>query len=211
MIDLKVVATNERAPLGYLPLAHTHDDSELLRSPLQLVLIQLISTPDTKAFSAKVLTMKVGPNEQTTRAVTEIQILSASRKEDVPSGFKRLPLVRHIHVHVSLYAKCCHCPSSLQLGILMGSVSATKWGMLARGRPLNLPYSWFQKPQLSKDFLWGGGGDFILHVMVHVETDHLFAGIRSIHSRLLPGMCDQVFRLTHFVNMPLLPLWLVLV
>ena len=101
VIDLKVVGTNERAPLSYLPLAHTHDDSELLRSPLQLVLIQLISTPDTKAFSQKVLTMKVGPNEQTTRAVTEIQILSASRKEDVPSGFKRLPLVRHIlYIHV---------------------------------------------------------------------------------------------------------------
>lgn len=96
VIDLKVVGTSDRAPLGYLPLAHTHDDSELLTSPLQLVLIQLISTLDTKAFSAKVLTMKVGPNEQTTRAVTEIQILSASRKEDVPAGFKRLPLVLHI-------------------------------------------------------------------------------------------------------------------
>lgn len=47
--------------------------------------------PDTKAFSSKVLTIKVGPHEQTTRAVTELKVLSASRKEDVPTGFTRLP------------------------------------------------------------------------------------------------------------------------
>ena len=46
---------------------------------------------DTKAFSHKVLTIRVGANEETTRAVTDIQILSASRKEDVPAGFTRLP------------------------------------------------------------------------------------------------------------------------
>ena len=28
LIDLKVVPANDRSPLGYLPLAHTHDDSE---------------------------------------------------------------------------------------------------------------------------------------------------------------------------------------
>jgi hypothetical protein len=35
--------------------------------------------------------MKVAPHEQATRAVRELQILSASRKEDVQLGFTRLP------------------------------------------------------------------------------------------------------------------------
>lgn len=122
--------------------------------------------------------MKVGPNEQTTRAVTEIQILSASRKEDVPTGFKRLPLVRH--TCITLWKVLSLPLLLLQLVISMGSVSATKWGMLARRRPLNLPYSWLQKPQLSKDCLCvcrGEGGDFIPHVVMHVKTDHFLSGI----------------------------------
>jgi hypothetical protein len=72
LVDLKVILSNDRSPLGYLPLAHTHDDN-------------------TKAFSHKVLVMKVAPHEQATRAVRELQILSASRKEDVQLGFTRLP------------------------------------------------------------------------------------------------------------------------
>jgi hypothetical protein len=71
-VDLKVVPASERSPFGYYPLAHTHDDN-------------------TKAFSHKVLTIKVDHPEQTTRAVTDLQILSATRKEDVPTGFTRLP------------------------------------------------------------------------------------------------------------------------
>ena len=46
---------------------------------------------DAKAFSSKVLAMKLEPYEEATSAVTRLQILSPGKKEDVPFGYSRLP------------------------------------------------------------------------------------------------------------------------
>ena len=46
---------------------------------------------DTKAFSSKQLLAKFTPLEQATHAVTDLVVLSPSRKEDVPGGYRRLP------------------------------------------------------------------------------------------------------------------------
>ena len=48
---------------------------------------------DTKAFSSKQLLAKFTPLEEVTQAVTDLVVLSASRKEDVPAGYRRLPYV----------------------------------------------------------------------------------------------------------------------
>ena len=48
---------------------------------------------DTKAFSSKQLLAEFTPLEQATQAVTDIVVLSPSRKEDVPAGYRRLPYV----------------------------------------------------------------------------------------------------------------------
>ena len=48
---------------------------------------------DTKAFSSKQLLAKFTPLEEVTQAVTDLVVLSASRKEDVPVGYRRLPYV----------------------------------------------------------------------------------------------------------------------
>ena len=50
-----------------------------------------VSPADTKAFSSKLLVIKVSPRELTDKAVTNVVVLSASRKEDVPAHFTRLP------------------------------------------------------------------------------------------------------------------------
>lgn len=46
---------------------------------------------DSKAFSTKQILAKFVPLEQATYALTDILVLSPSRKEDVPAGYKRLP------------------------------------------------------------------------------------------------------------------------
>ena len=48
---------------------------------------------DTKAFSSNQLLAEFTPLEQATQAVTDIVVLSPSRKEDVPAGYRRLPYV----------------------------------------------------------------------------------------------------------------------
>ena len=51
------------------------------------------SYTDTKAFSSKQLLAKFTPLEEATQAVTDIVVLSPSRKEDVPTKYQRLPYV----------------------------------------------------------------------------------------------------------------------
>ena len=46
---------------------------------------------DTKAFSSKQLLAKFTPLEEVTQAVTDLVVLSPSKKEDVPAGYRRLP------------------------------------------------------------------------------------------------------------------------
>ena len=50
----------------------------------------LLSSPDTKAFSSKQLLAKFTPLEQATRAITDVVVLSAAKKEDVPPKYTRL-------------------------------------------------------------------------------------------------------------------------
>ncbi len=50
-----------------------------------------LSLSGTKVFSSKQLLAKFEPLEGAKKAVTDIVILSASRKEDVPAGYIRLP------------------------------------------------------------------------------------------------------------------------
>ena len=70
--DMKVQSTADRAPLGYLPVNNNCDDGN-------------------KTFSHKQLLVRFCAPEQAQEAVSDIVILSAHKKEDVPSGFKRLP------------------------------------------------------------------------------------------------------------------------
>jgi len=72
LVELKVVSSSEKPTYGYAPLAFTHDDNN-------------------KAFSTKQILAKFVPLEQATYALTDILVLSPSRKEDVPAGYKRLP------------------------------------------------------------------------------------------------------------------------
>ena len=46
---------------------------------------------DSKVFSTKQILAQFVPLEQATYALTDILVLSPSRKEDVPTGYKRLP------------------------------------------------------------------------------------------------------------------------
>ena len=57
----------------------------------------LNSYVDTKAFSSKQLLAKFTPLEEATQAVTGVVVLSPSRKEDVPAGYRRLPYVYSKH------------------------------------------------------------------------------------------------------------------
>lgn len=52
-----------------------------------------LSPSDTKVFSTKQILAKYVPLEEVKKAVTDIVILSASKKEDVPPGYTRLPYV----------------------------------------------------------------------------------------------------------------------
>ena len=70
--DMKVLPTTDRAPLGYLPVNNNYDDGN-------------------KTFSQKQLLVRFSAPEQAKEAVSDVVILSAHKKEDVPSGFKRLP------------------------------------------------------------------------------------------------------------------------
>ena len=47
--------------------------------------------PDSKPFSSKVIALKVDPLEQATQAVTDLVVLTGSKKDQVPSGYCRLP------------------------------------------------------------------------------------------------------------------------
>ena len=46
---------------------------------------------DSKAFSSKQLMVRYVASEEATEAVSDIIILSSSRKEEVPPKYKRLP------------------------------------------------------------------------------------------------------------------------
>ena len=55
------------------------------------VFLGFIPTIDTKAFGSKQLLAEFTPLEEVTQAVTDVVVLSPSRKEDVPTGYRRLP------------------------------------------------------------------------------------------------------------------------
>jgi len=55
------------------------------------IIIPPVPPVDSKAFSTKLILAKFVPLEQATYALTDILVLSPSRKEDVPAGYKRLP------------------------------------------------------------------------------------------------------------------------
>ena len=69
---MKVLPVSDRPPLGYLPVNNNLDDGN-------------------KAFSQKQLLVRFQAPDQAQEAVSDIVILSAHRKEDVPNGYKRLP------------------------------------------------------------------------------------------------------------------------
>ena len=46
---------------------------------------------DSKAFSSKTVLIKIDPLESATQAVTDVVVLSSSKKDQVPSGYSRLP------------------------------------------------------------------------------------------------------------------------
>lgn len=69
---MKVLPTADRPPLGYLPVNNNYDDGN-------------------KTFSQKQLLVRFHAPDQAKEAVSDIVILSAHKKEDVPSGYKRLP------------------------------------------------------------------------------------------------------------------------
>ena len=69
---MKVLHINDRPPLGYLPVNNNLDDGN-------------------KAFSHKQLLVRFQAPDQAQQAIHDIVILSANKKEDVPTGFKRLP------------------------------------------------------------------------------------------------------------------------
>ena len=64
---------------------------------MQPVFFFLNSCVDTKAFSSKQLLAKFTPLKEATQAVTGVVVLSPSRKEDVPAGYRRLPYVYSKH------------------------------------------------------------------------------------------------------------------
>lgn len=70
--DLKVLPIGDRPPLGYMPLSTTMDDN-------------------TKSFHTKQLLVKFTPQTEATAAVTDLMVLSVSKKDEVPPGYKRLP------------------------------------------------------------------------------------------------------------------------
>ena len=46
---------------------------------------------DTKCFHSKQLLVKFTPQTEVTEAVSDLMVLSVSKKEEVPPGYKRLP------------------------------------------------------------------------------------------------------------------------
>ena len=70
--DMKVLPVADRPPLGYLPVNNNLDDGN-------------------KTFSHKQLLVRFQAPDQAKDAITDIVVLSANKKEDVPRGFKRLP------------------------------------------------------------------------------------------------------------------------
>ena len=69
---MRVLPLSDRPPLGYLPVNNNLDDGN-------------------KAFSQKQLLVRFQAPDQAQEAISDVVILSAHKKEDVPSGFKRLP------------------------------------------------------------------------------------------------------------------------
>ena len=89
---MKVVSANGQTPPKYQPLQWTLDDSESV--PKTLTAIKALCSPtlcvDSKAFSSKDVLIKIDPLESATQAVTDIVVLSSSKKDQVPSGYSRL-------------------------------------------------------------------------------------------------------------------------
>lgn len=88
--ELKVYPLNDRAPLGFLPLLYTMDDSKRVR-PFEPYTAIILYLTDSKSFHSKQLLVRIVALEEATEAITDIIILSAQRKEDVPAKYKRLP------------------------------------------------------------------------------------------------------------------------
>ena len=70
--DMKVLPIADRPPLGYLPINNNLDDGN-------------------KTFTHKQLLVRFQAQDQAKEAILDVVVLSANKKEDVPSGFKRLP------------------------------------------------------------------------------------------------------------------------
>lgn len=51
----------------------------------------MVNHTDSKSFSSKTIVIKLDPLEQATRTVTDLVVLSGSKRDQVPSGYKRLP------------------------------------------------------------------------------------------------------------------------
>ena len=79
-------SSSDKIPLGYRTLSETADDSKT-----SYLHCYRYSYSDIKPFAAKVVAIKTEPLEEAKDMVTDIVVLSGSKKENVPSGYKRLP------------------------------------------------------------------------------------------------------------------------
>lgn len=50
-------------------------------------------TAGSKSFGSKLIAIKLTPQEEAGEGVTDILVLSGSKKDQVPPGYKRLPYV----------------------------------------------------------------------------------------------------------------------
>ena len=90
---MKVIPPEDRPPHGYRLLQWTLDDSKCVPNSLTAIkaLCSLTLCVDSKAFSSKTVLIKIDPLESATQAVTDVVVLSSSKKDQVPSGYSRLP------------------------------------------------------------------------------------------------------------------------
>jgi hypothetical protein len=70
--EIKVISSDDRVPFGFRGLSESLDDN-------------------VKPFSSKLVVIKLTPVDQATEGVTDVLVLSGSKKESVPAGYKRLP------------------------------------------------------------------------------------------------------------------------
>ena len=78
----------------HLNTSHFSGHLMIVSVPKTLTAIKALCSPtlcvDSKAFSSKDVLIKIDPLESATQAVTDIVVLSSSKKDQVPSGYSRL-------------------------------------------------------------------------------------------------------------------------